>query len=126
MSARSGPKLENATSLVLIIGVLTSVALEVAGIILFYITYGTLGISRDASVFIVGRNFFSFLFSQVAGGNAESAAIRLMTAGILVLLLTPYLRVVLSVAYFGWRRDLRYFLITLFVLAVLTASLLAH
>ncbi len=49
-----------------------------------------------------------------------------MTAGVIVLMLTPYLRVVLSAAYFAWEKDAKYVLITLFVLIVLTLSLVLH
>ena len=44
--------------------------------------------------------------------------------GIVVLMLTPYVRVVASVLYFGLAKNPKYLLITLFVLLVLTASLL--
>jgi uncharacterized membrane protein len=45
---------------------------------------------------------------------------------IAVLILTPYARVVMSVLYFIGRRDIKYTLITLFVLILLTLSLLLH
>ncbi len=49
---------------------------------------------------------------------------RLLNLGILVLLLTPYLRVVLSMVYFVFlERNVKYSLITGFVGAVLTCSL---
>jgi len=44
--------------------------------------------------------------------------------GIVVLMLTPYVRVLASVLYFGLVRNPKYLLITFFVLIVLTASLL--
>jgi uncharacterized membrane protein len=40
--------------------------------------------------------------------------------------MTPYLRVVASVVYFGLVRNAKYLIITLFVLIILTASLLVH
>jgi hypothetical protein len=48
------------------------------------------------------------------------------TPGIVILLLTPYLRVVFSVLYFSFEKDYKYALITLFVLIVLTLSLTLH
>ena len=49
-----------------------------------------------------------------------------MTLGILVLILTPYIRVVVSIVYFARERDYRYVLLTLFVLVVLSLSLALH
>ncbi len=121
-----GSKLETAISYLLIIGVIASLVLEVIGMVLFYRAYGQLGISQDKTVFIYGRDFFTFIYNQFREGRSEGSAILFMTAGIVVLLLTPYVRVILSVFYFGWERNLKYVLITLFVFAVLTASLIFH
>jgi uncharacterized membrane protein len=55
-----------------------------------------------------------------------TGAIGLMTLGIVLLILTPYIRAVLSVIYFGSRGNLKYLVITSFVLAILTVSLLIH
>ncbi len=119
-------KLEMAISYLFIIGVIISLVLEIVGIILFYHSYGKLSISQDRAVFIQGRDFFSFLYNQLKGGRTEGAAIRFMTAGVVVLLLTPYVRVILSAIYFARERNVKYVLITLFVLTVLTISLIFH
>jgi uncharacterized membrane protein len=49
-----------------------------------------------------------------------------MTLGITTLILSPYARVVVSVLYFAWQRNIKYTLITIFVLTVLTISLALH
>jgi uncharacterized membrane protein len=49
-----------------------------------------------------------------------------MTLGITTLILTPFARVVASVLYFVWKRNIKYTLITIFVLTVLTISLALH
>jgi uncharacterized membrane protein len=49
-----------------------------------------------------------------------------MTLGITILILTPYVRVILSVLFFAWRKNIKYMLITIVVLMVLTTSLLFH
>ncbi len=118
-------KLETAVSYVLIAGVVASLLLELAGIVLFYRTYGELAVSRAPSMFIRGRNFFSFIYEQLFHHTGGSASL-FMIAGIIVLALTPYLRVVMSVFFFAWQKDSKYLLITLFVLLVLTGSLLLH
>jgi uncharacterized membrane protein len=46
-----------------------------------------------------------------------------MTLGIAILMLTPYVRVILSVIHFSREKNVKYVLITFFVLALLTISL---
>lgn len=118
--------LETAISYLLIIGVVASLILEVIGITVFYHSYRQLGVSQDPSVFIHGQDILSFLLNQFRGPHTETRAIRLMTSGIVILMLTPYLRVIVSVVYFAWEKNWKYVVITLFVLAVLTASLAVH
>jgi len=117
-------KLESIISYLLITGVIISLALEVTGIVLFYTTFHTMQISRDPSVYVNGNNFFIFLANQVSGMNTGSLPLRLMTLGIIVLILTPYIRAIASVIYFAWVKNIKYVFITLFVLALLTASLI--
>ena len=123
-SGESG--LETAISYMLIVGVITSLLLEIAGIILLYRSYGNLAISQDARVFIRGRDFFTFIYQQFTGSHPAGLGILLMTAGIIALILTPYLRVVASAIYFGVEKNLKYLVITLFVLIVVTLSLTLH
>jgi len=117
-------KLESIISYLLITGVIISLALEVTGITLFYTTFHTMQISHDPSVYVNGNNFFIFLANQVSGMNTGSLPLRLMTLGIIVLILTPYIRAIASVIYFAWVKNIKYVFITLFVLALLTASLI--
>ena len=120
-------KLETAISYLLIIGVVLSLALEIAGIAIFYKSHGNLDILlQDKAMFIQGRNFFSFLYQLFARGPAQNTAIFLMTLGVAVLILTPFVRVIASAMYFGWRKDAAYVLITAFVLIALTVSLALH
>jgi len=126
IAAGSGEtKLEGVISYVLIIGVVTSLLIEMAGMILFYRTYGSLAISQDSRMFLRGKNFFMFLM-QLFSGSSASLPIKLFTLGIAALILTPYIRAVLSVIYFAARGNGKYLLITLFVLTILTISLLVH
>jgi len=119
-------RLETWISYVLITGVVVSVALEAAGLILFYRAHHSLVISQSGGAFIRGRDFFSF-FGRLLLRTAEgSGGLRLMVLGICVLILTPYIRAIMSVIYFFSRKNVKYALITLFVLAVLTISLMIH
>jgi uncharacterized membrane protein len=122
----SQSKLEIAISYMLIAGVVLSLVLEVIGVALMWGSYRRLDISQDPSLFIQGRNFFTFAFETIANRHPAGPGIAFMTAGIIVLILTPYSRVVASVFYFAAERNLRYVLITLFVLIVVTLSLALH
>ena len=130
MSARGTERaevgLETVISYVLIAGVLLSLLLEVAGVLLYYLTAHSLAISESPALRVQGHDFFSYLWGLLRGGLGGSAAVQLMTAGIVVLLLTPFLRVVFSVLFFAWERNYKFVLITLFVLVVLTVSLTLH
>ena len=119
-------RLERWISYLLIAGVLISLLLEVAGIVLYALASGSDAVSQGAAVFVRGRNFFAFLaraFYEVARGPR---GLHLMLLGCALLILTPYVRVVLSAAYFASIRDFKYLSFTLFVLVILTISLLCH
>lgn len=119
-------KLETAISWLLIIGVIISLALEIAGIALYYQIYHQMEVSQDQSVFVQGNNFFTFLYDQIFSGQSPNGALQLMTAGIITLILTPYIRVIVSAIYFAREKNIKYVIITLFVLIVLTLTLLKH
>ena len=119
-------KLETGISYLLITGVIISLILEIIGVVLFYHSYGNLAISHDAGMYVHGSNFFTFMLEAFQGKQAQGNAIEFMTAGIIVLILTPYVRLIASVFYFGWEKNTKYLLITLFVLIVVTLSLALH
>ncbi len=119
-------KLEAIIGYLLIGGVALSVVLEVIGIVLFYGAYGNTQIYQDPAFFISGENFFAFLVQQTQNLFASENALAFMTLGVIVLLLTPYIRAITSVIYFGWEKNRKYVAITLFVLIVLTVSLALH
>ena len=118
--------LEVIVGYILIIGVVASVILEIIGLTLFYGTYGNLQISQNKTFFITGMNFFTFITQQTQHLLGTQNALLFMTLGLIILLLTPYIRAVTSVIYFGWEKNRKYVLITVFVLVVLTASLALH
>jgi len=120
----SGP--ESVISYILIIGVVASLVLIVAGLILYYLQ-GNLDIQLEKpEVYIQGNDFFTFLGGLLTGSFQTNKALYFMTLGIAVLILTPFIRVLASVLYFGVIRDAKYVVITLFVLIVLTISLSLH
>ena len=118
--------LETIISYILIIGVVVGVVLEFIGIMLFYNTYGNLQISQNKNVFISGQNFFVFIIGQFQNLFGSQNALSFIILGLIILILTPYIRAITSVIYFAWEKHYKYVLITLFVLIVLTASLALH
>ncbi len=118
--------LETWISYVLIAGVTISLMLEAAGIILFLRAAHSAAISEQPGVFVHGHDFFTFLGGLLTEHAAGTPGLRLMILGIAVLILTPYVRAVMSVVYFAAEKNIKYFFITLFVLIVLTVSLLFH
>jgi uncharacterized membrane protein len=118
--------LENAISYLLISGVLLSLILLIIGMVLLWRKQGGLAVSQDPSVFVHGHDFFSFIYQEVTHGGLKGLPLQLITLGVVVLLLTPYVRVILSVVYFARDRNLKYVLITIVVLIILTISLTLH
>ena len=120
-------RLETIISYLLIAGVIVSLCLEVTGLVLFSRLYHNLNIMPDnKSLFIQGRNFFTFLYTIARGEGMANQAILFMTLGVAILILTPYIRVIASFIYFAWKKDYKYVLITVFVLVILTVSLTLH
>ena len=119
-------KLETTISYLLIIGVVISLFLEAIGLTLFFVSYSNLNIMENRVVFIEGENFFSFVLMLFQGENVQNSALLFMTGGLVILILTPYIRVITSVIYFVWKKNIKYVMVTLFVLIFLTASLVLH
>jgi uncharacterized membrane protein len=123
----SEDKLELLISYILIIGVISSVAIEAVGILSYYFANRDLSIVFQPQYTLKGTDFFSYsammLQSLISGSWTP---FQILALGIIVLMITPYVRVVASVIYFGAVRNPKYVAITAFVLVILTASLLAH
>ena len=120
-------RLETVISYILIVGVVLSIVLEIAGIAIFYSSRGNFGILLDdRTLFIQGRDFFTFLYQLFAREPTQNTGIFLMTLGVATLILTPFVRVIASALYFTWRKDTKYVLITTLVLIALTISLALH
>jgi uncharacterized membrane protein len=122
----NGSNFELAISYLLGAGVVSSLVLVGAGIFLYYLDFGSLAISEKKALFLREKDFFYFLYDLLRGGNSPGRALWTLTLGIAVLILTPYLRVLLSVFYFLREKDFKFFLITLFVFLILTLSLAAR
>lgn len=120
-------KLETIISYILIFGVVASVIIETVGIISHYYSEGNINITFEPRFALKGANLFIFIgstFQDFLRGSFTS--LNILNLGLALLMITPYIRVVASVGYFGMVRNIKYFFITLLVLAILTASLITH
>ncbi|GBC70814.1 hypothetical protein HRbin02_00585 [Candidatus Calditenuaceae archaeon HR02] len=115
-------RLESLISLVLATGVVLSLAI-LAIALAFYLSNTGPEIVLSDKYRVISPNFFEYM-RNIA--KIDFGASGLMAIGLILLMLTPYARVIASFTYFAARRDVKYSLITAFVLLVLTVSLLTH
>jgi uncharacterized membrane protein len=119
--AKSGFDMEILVGYVLLIGVLLSLALIFAGLVWHVATAHQLGFEFE----IAGTNLFRFVLTNLGQLAAYTVSPRLLISlGIIVLLLTPYVRVLTSMIYFAVvAHNWKYTLFTAFVLSILTYGL---
>lgn len=120
-----GSRLETTIGWILVIGVVASVIFECAGLVLNYSQTRDLSLTLSPAWNVQSSNFFSFVASALPSVLTAPSAFSLVALGIVLLMLTPYARVVVSVVYYGVTKDYRYFGITLLVLTIITISLIA-
>lgn len=106
---------------ILLGGVLLSMALITAGLLWKYIQSGGVRLEYE----LAGMNLFQFVVSEIHLTALGQVRPRLLiNMGIVVLMLTPFFRVLASVVYFlVVLKNWKYTVFTLFVLLVLTGSL---
>lgn len=106
---------------VLLTGVLLSLVLVAAGLIWKWFASRTLSLDYQ----ITGMNLFDFVISEIRTALHGPVRPRLLVNfGIIVLMFTPFMRVLASVVYFAaFLKNWKYTLFTTFVLVVLTYSL---
>jgi uncharacterized membrane protein len=106
---------------ILLVGVLLSIALILAGLIWHVISTHQIGFEFE----IAGTNLYRFALANLNQLTAHNVSPQLLISlGIIVLLLTPYVRVLASMIYFAVAaHNWKYTLFTAFVLSVLTYGL---
>ena len=106
---------------ILLGGVLLSMGLIVIGLLWKYIQTGGVRLEYE----LAGMNLFQFVVSEIHLAALGQIRPRLLiNMGIVVLMLTPFFRVLASVVYFlVVLKNWKYTVFTLFVLLVLTGSL---
>jgi uncharacterized membrane protein len=98
-------------------GVVLSAAIIGVGVLLYYIRYFATGGPA-------GQGTIYHSVSGVLGGVLAGDPLAIIALGLLVLLLTPVLRVVVSIVTFALERDWLYTGITLLVFCILLLSFL--
>lgn len=106
---------------ILLLGVLLSLTLVAVGLLWRWLHTGRLSLDYQ----IIGMNLFQFVVQEVRlAAHGQLRPRLLVSLGIAVLMLTPYVRVLASMAYFmGVLKNWKYSLFTAVVLTVLTYSL---
>lgn len=121
-------QLQRLIGLTLRTGVIVSVIIGLTGGLLFLTLHA--GEPVSFSKFIGAASPYASprsIARQISGPNdAGSRGLAIAQIGILCLLMTPVIRVALSIVGFVLERDAIYVVITLVVLGTLTASLLLH
>jgi len=115
--------LESIIGYSLLVCVITALSLEVLGLILYVSNGNNVNINLNQELCIREENFFSYIARTVRSALRRPSYTNLMSLGLAVLMLTPYLRGVLSVAYFALTENYKYTLLTSFVMLVITISL---
>ncbi len=106
-------------------GVLTSLALLVAGtLVSFFHSHRYGSTSDDLSVLIAKGGDFERSFAWLFGGLRDFRGQALIVLGLVFLIATPLLRVAVSVVAYIIERDLIFVLITSLVLVLLVVSFL--
>ena len=118
---KGGFDIETLVGYILLVGVLSSIALIVGGLAWHMARTGELGIDYR----FAGMNFFEFLGGDLTQLFTDPIRPRMLVSlGIAMLMLTPFVRVLASMVYFlVAERNWKYTVFTAFVLTVLTYSL---
>lgn len=122
MSSRSSV-LQVGIGWVLRAGVIVSLVLESAGILLNYLQTGDSTLELSSRWLASGGPFFGFASSTISSVIAGVTPVGLTALGVIVLLLTPYARIIAAVVYYAIERDWKYVSITLIVFSLVTFGL---
>lgn len=118
-------KVEIIISNVLRIGVVSSLLVVVAGLVVSFVKHPVYRTSSAVRVAVVhGANPYPHTLGGIIIGLQHGNGTAIITFGLLLLLLTPIMRVAVSIFTFVYQKDRTFVLITSTVLAVLVTSFL--
>jgi len=116
-------RVEVLNSNLLRVGVLTSMALILVGLVLMFVHHPSYLRSAEALQRLTSPGAaFPQTFPDVVAGLREWHGQSVVVLGLLVLIVTPILRVALSIVLFALERDHAFVVITTAVLTILIAS----
>ncbi len=117
-------KVEIIISTVLRVGVLTSLTLVVVGLIVSFVhNSGSLVNSSVREKFYISRAYhFPHTLGAMFSGLSHFDGTSIIVLGLLLLVLTPVVRVAVSIFTFLYQKDGKFMIITGYVLAVLILS----
>lgn len=107
-------------------GLLLSVGVEVLGILAYYGQSGGFALDYGSQWQVSGPNFFAYASNLFLSVPTIQAPTMIMALGIVLLMLTSYARVFVTLLHFGSSRNLKYALISVILFLLLTLTLLAH
>ncbi|MEZ0290630.1 MAG: DUF1634 domain-containing protein [Sulfolobales archaeon] len=109
--------LEKLLSLILIIGVIVGIILLVIGLTLYIYSHG---VSIDLTTTIAFYDVVEWILSL----HTLELSRRIISIGLIIILLTPYTRAIASLIWFAYHRDLKFVLFTTLVAVILTLSII--
>ncbi len=115
---------EDLISRILTFGVIFSIIFLLIGVIIYLIQ--TKEIVLEENWTLKGENLFIVLINIFNNIFQNNLSYTFMAIGILLLMLTQYIRVIVSVAYFSIIKDWKYVVITLIVFIILTLSIIGY
>jgi uncharacterized membrane protein len=116
--------IEDLISHILTFGVIFSIIFLSIGVIIYLIQ--TKEIILEENWTLKGENLFIVLINIFNKIFQNNLSYTFMAIGILLLMLTQYIRVIVSVAYFSIIKDWKYVVITLIVFIILTLSIIGY
>ena len=111
--------IERMISYVLITGVMISLTLNLFGLILYHF-------ENRLCLEIVLNEQSSLSLDSFINHISQINSYTILSASILVILFTPYIRVLASMVYFMFKKDYRYVFLTSIVFLVLSMLILFH
>lgn len=108
--------LEYLLGVILVIGVVSGLVILATGLAMYIYTHG-LGIDLRESI------EYSSISSWIGGLGCLDIVTRILSIGLVIVILTPYVRAIASLIWFIYHRDWKFVLLTVFVSIVLTLSI---
>lgn len=124
MKQREDYRFTTALSRILLGGVVLTLVAEIVGIIAYFVQTMSFQADYSSQWQLTGTNFFDYLWRNFLGFTFLQSPMGIMALGVAILILTPYLRVVVSAVYFAETKNRKYLAFTTFVLLVVTSTLL--